>query len=144
MNVQWGARSLLDLRIAGDFSFDQDAARPWLLTIWEPLQTKAPGPHLSRAYCCYMKTVIFYYRPYVVSLHRHIWFDDRGRARIEKSAGRFEQWDQIETALTWDDQIRHGGDLFIVGGGRVLFTNAPDHGRRRWWMKRWARRESPR
>jgi hypothetical protein len=129
----------LDLKLPHDSIFDQDAARPWLLTIWEPLQTKAPGPHLASAYCCYIKTVIFYCRP-----HRQRQYTTlcRANGRWHPSKPGYEEWDQIETCLTWDVQILYAGELFIVGGGQVLWTNEPDHGRRRWWMKRTARRES--
>jgi hypothetical protein len=131
----------LDMRLDDDFIFDRDAARPWLLTIWEPLRTKAPGPHLSRAYCCYINTVIFYCRPAIVRRHSHLWRDGLGRWKASAPGGGYEEWDHIDTALTWDVKLHYNGDDFIVGGGTVMWTNEPDHGRRRWWMKRNARRE---
>jgi hypothetical protein len=130
-------------KLGDDFILYRDAARPWLLTIWEPLRTKAPGPHLSRAYCCYIKTVIFYYRPYVIRPYIKLCLDCRGRWFADSPRGMgYEQWDSIETFFTWDDRIAFAGDVYVVGGGTVLWTNEPDRGRRRWWMKRNARRET--
>jgi hypothetical protein len=105
------------MRLDDDFIFDQDLARPWLLTIWEPLRTKAPGPHLSRAYCCYINTVIFYRRPAIVRQHSYFWRDGRGRWHASAPGSAYEEWDHIDTALTWDVKLRYAGDVFRVGGG---------------------------
>jgi hypothetical protein len=107
--------------------------RPWLLTIWEPLQTKAPGPHLTLAYCCYINTVIFYHRPYIGGFSRPWQANGRWHAGDRRS---FVEWDKLETRLTWDDQLRFEGDEFEKGGGRVMWC------RRRWWMCHGARRKA--
>lgn len=84
--------------------------RPWRITIWEPLPTKAPPPTKADPLCCYMQTVIFY-------------------ARFSG-----EEIDRIETRLTWDDVVTFDGDEWEVGGGKVMWIEG------RWWMERWARR----
>lgn len=106
--------------------------RPWLLQIWEPLATKAPAPPKARPYCCYIRTVIFHHFPHilrgphpVLSGHRWYW----------EPRGGFQQWDQIETRLSWDDLVAFEGDRFEIAGGTVVWR------RRRWWMARWARRQ---
>jgi hypothetical protein len=112
--------------------------KPWLLVVWEPLITKAPGPHLASIHCCYIKTVIFYHTPYVCSPWRKLW-DCNGRRTSNGSPGHFEEWDQIETRLSWDDQLIYRGEIFEKGGGRVVWANAPGE-RRRWWMRHSLRR----
>lgn len=112
--------------------------RPHLLVIWEPILTKAPGPHLAQAYCCYINTVIFYHRPYVVRPWRAFWRDGGGKLRVAGRSGFFE-WDQMKTRFNWDDCVAFRGDVFKVSGGRVLWANAPGEPRR-WWMRRAAHR----
>jgi hypothetical protein len=106
--------------------------RPWILVIWEPLPTKAPGPHLSQAYCCYIRTVIFYHRPYIIGWPRG-WRDREGKFHRDRQAG-FIEWAKIETRLTWDDVVEFQGERFQICGGTVVWR------RRRWWMLRAARR----
>ena len=113
--------------------------RPWQLVIWEPILTKAPGPALARPYCCYIKTVIFYHRPYICSPWVTI-FECNGRLQRNSSPGHFEQWDEVETRLTWEDQLSFEGERFDVGGGRVMWANLPGQPRR-WWMRHGARRK---
>lgn len=105
--------------------------RPWLLIIWEPLLTKAPSPPKAAPFCCYINTVIFYCSPYIVRPWRRIY---RSGARLEHCRGGFEQWDQIETRFHWDDRVAFQGDRFEITGGTVLWA------KRRWWMRRGARR----
>lgn len=85
--------------------------KPFRLVIWEPLLTNAP--QRARAYCCYVKTVIFY---------------------NDTDADGPNEWDAIETRLTWDDVVKFEGDLFTIGGGTVKWAEG------RWWMVRHARR----
>lgn len=71
--------------------------KPWLLTVWELLPTKAPCPDKTQPYCCYVRTVIFYLKPYVVRPWHHIvnW-----RGKYEASApGCFEEWGRVEYVL---------------------------------------------
>lgn len=112
--------------------------RPWWLVIWEPLPTKAPGPHLAAPYCCYIRTVIFYFRPYICGFSRP-WRGAGGRLR-PGTRGSFIEWDKFETRLTWDDVVVFDGEEFVIGGGGVRWAPAPDGGRRQWWMLRHARR----
>lgn len=85
--------------------------KPFRLVIWEPLLTNAP--QRACAYCCYVKTVIFY---------------------NETDTDGPNEWDAIETRLSWDDVVSFEGDLFTVGGGTVKWADG------RWWMCRHARR----
>lgn len=110
--------------------------RPHLLAICEPIITKAPGPHLAQPWCCYINTVIFYHRPYIVRPWRKIY---ESRGRLTHCSPGFEEWDQIKTRFTWDECVSFKGDVFQVSGGRVLWANAPGEPRR-WWMRRGARR----
>lgn len=113
------------------------------LVVWEPLLTDAPGPHLCSPYCCYINTVIFYHSPYIKSPWVKL-YQSNGRWRSNGSPGRFEEWDQVETRLTWDDQLIYRGLVFEKGGGLVLWTHRPGDPRgRRWWMRHGLRRMEP-
>jgi hypothetical protein len=111
------------------------------LIVWEPLLTDAPGPHLAQAYCCYLQTVIFYHSPYIKSPWIKL-FPANGRWHRNSSPGHFEQWDEIETRIGWNDRLEYRGLIFENGSGRVLWTHAPGQ-RRRWWMRHWLRRLEP-
>lgn len=110
--------------------------KPWLVEIWEPLQTKAPNPSIAQPYCCYINTVIFYLRPYI----RRPWstlYRSNGRLCVDKPKGmRFEQWDEIETIVFWHSALEINGQRFEPLGGTVTWK------RKRWWMRRWARRKA--
>lgn len=113
--------------------------KPFRIVIWEPLATKAPAPPKCTPWCCYTQTVIFYHSPYVVSPWVRFLRTDRGRWLRNSSPGHFEQWDQIEYRLAWDDVVEFEGEQFAVGSGTVLWTGAEGE-RRRWWMLHHARR----
>lgn len=125
--VSHGMRALPDLS-------DCLVARPrdFRLVIWEPLPTKAPSPPKAHAFCCYSRTVIFYHAPYIPALAKRYWRTPAGELRA--SSGGFEQWDQIEFRLGWDDVVAFDGERFVVACGTVVWT------RRRWWMFHGARR----
>lgn len=108
--------------------------RPWLLQLWEPLDTKAPSPARCMPYCCYIATVIFYHRPYV-SRRGKPW-KCNGRWQWITAPAGFEIYDQVEARLRWDDVIEFDGDWFTIGGGRVVWRY------KRWWMMRTARRRA--
>jgi hypothetical protein len=110
-----------------------DVVKPWLIEIWEPLTAKVPSPALARPFCCYICTVIFYVRPYLVRDHHHFW-RSRGKLQAEKPGGSFEEWGRVDTLLQWDMKIDFRGEQFEVGGGTVVWK------RKRWWMRRSARR----
>lgn len=110
-----------------------DRPREFRIWIWEPLRTKAPGPHLALPFCCYLKTVIFYHRPYIRRLARRYYRTAEG-LMCQSTPTAYEQWDQIETRLTWDDLVVFDGVVFEKGGGTVLWA------RGRWWMRHGARR----
>jgi hypothetical protein len=114
-------------------------AKPWLLILWEPLPTKTPGPHLASPYCCYLRTVIFYHRPYIVWPFPKI-YESRGRLTMN-SGPTFFEWDQIETRLGWEAQIIYRGDVWEVSGGRVVWARHPTTRQRGWWMRFHARRK---
>jgi hypothetical protein len=113
--------------------------KPFRLVIWEPLITKAPSPALAAPWCCYRRTVIFYARPHVIWPYPKI-YECRGRLRAN-SGPSFAEWDQIETRLSWDDALWFEGEIFVVGGGRVVWAPGPGGGYRRWWMCHGARRQ---
>jgi hypothetical protein len=106
--------------------------KPHRLIIWEPLHTKAPNPNLTLPFCCYVRTVIFYVRPYHLSLHSYGWRDRAGAFHISQRG--FAEWDRLETRLSWSDALEFEGDRFEVLGGTVRWAN------KRWWMLRSARR----
>lgn len=114
---------------------------PWSLVIWEPLETKAPGPHLAQPYCCYIQTVIFYHRPYIIGWPRG-WRDREGVFHRDRTGG-FIEWDRLESRLCWGDVVVFEGEEFVIGGGGVRYERAPDGGRHQWWMLRDARRREP-
>ena len=109
--------------------------KPWLLDVWELLDTKAPCPDKCQPYCCYMQTVIFYHRPYIVRPWSHLW-NCNGKLRAEKPGRHYEEWGRCETTLTWDTPVEYNGERFLIGGGTVVWKN------RRWWMRHRARREA--
>lgn len=109
--------------------------KPHLLTVWELLRTNAPNPTICQPYCCYVRTVIFYIRPYTVRPFHRFSRKPGGGYWVTKPGSIFEQWDQIEYALGWDDPIEYNGERFETGGGRVIWRG------KRWWMRHWARRK---
>ncbi len=111
--------------------------KPFRIVIWEPILTKAPGPSRAQPYCCYIKTIIFYHRPYIVRPFKTLWRDRSGE--LHASSSGYEQWDQVETRLTCDDVVVFAGERFSVGLGEVVWANAPAQARR-WYMRRDARR----
>lgn len=124
-----GKPGLVSLRVNTFFPYKKDypaalddclvvRPKPFRIVIWEPLLTDAPGPPDAEAYCCYIKTVIFYKAPH----------------RVDANGGGYERWDEIETRLSWDDLVQFEGDVFEIGGGSVKWAND------RWWMCRYARR----
>ncbi len=105
------------------------------LVIWEPLRTKAPSPALASPHCCYSQTVIFYHRPYIVRPWTRLYW---ANGRLRPSEGGFEQWDQIESRLGWDNIVEFEGEQFQTGGGAVVWA------RGRWWMRYGAARRQAR
>ncbi len=114
-----------------------ECPKPFRLVIWEPILTKAPGPSRAQPYCCYIKTVVFYHRPYTIRPFKTFWRDRSGK--LHASSSGYEQWDQVETRLANDDIVEFQGERFSVGLGAVEWTNAPAQPRR-WYMRRDARR----
>lgn len=102
-----------------------------LIEVWEPLPTKAPNPNLAQPYCCYVNTVIFYVRPYVVRPWHHYWICN-GKRKAEKPGHSYEEWDRVETKLR-DGIVEYEGRRFRCYNGRVVWKH------KRWWMKREAR-----
>ena len=114
--------------------------KPWRLAVWEPLATKAPSPALAKPYCCYIQTVIFYHRPYVLRLARRYYRSRKGGS-LRLDGKSYEQWDQIETRLHTGDVVSFEDELFDLEGGRVVWGASPG-GHRRWWMEHSARRRA--
>lgn len=103
----------------------RDHARPWLLTIWEPLDTKAPSPAHARPYCCLLDTVIFYHRNFLKMPPRP-WRDREGKLHPSPVASFFE-WGRATMRLARVDLVQFEGQAFERSGGRVLWR------RRGWW-----------
>ena len=115
-----------------DCLVERDHDRPWLLTLWEPLLTKAPSPPKCAPWCCYIGTVIFYHSPYIVGPARG-GRDMNGVFHRDWNKG-FVEWDQIETRLRGDDVVRFDAQEWKIGAGKVVWA------RKRWWMVRQVRR----
>lgn len=102
---------------------------PQVIGIWEPLPTKAPGPHLTSPWCCYTNTVIFYAGPsYYVRKGGHPYKTSRGYSWSASSG--FQEWDQVSTLFRWEDMVFFDGLYWEVGGGTVRWKD------KRWWMHR--------
>ncbi len=110
-----------------------EVMKPWLLDVWELLPTNAPNPCICQPFCCYINTVIFYLKPYTLRDHHHFYRWSDGW-HVEKPGHSYEEWDRIDTALTWDSRVVFRDEEFECGGGTVLWH------KKRWWMKHWARR----
>lgn len=93
---------------------------PWNLVIWERLSVKAPPS--ARPHCCYVRTVIFYRRPFSVSWVRN----------------EYRKWDEVETHHASDDEVEFDGALYDCGSGYVKWIDGA------WWMERHARYRRPR
>lgn len=105
---------------------------PYACVVFEPLLTKAPRPPKATPYCCYLRTVIFYHYPYIVRPPG--WYRSSTGELRRGETGPFVQWDEIEHRLHWDTLINFDGQVFEIGGGRVIWRD------RSWWMLRdgWA------
>lgn len=99
--------------------------KPWLLTIWEPLATKAPSPARAQPHCCYIDTVIFYHRPQLVGRPRP-WRDRHGKLH-PSTVGSFIEYDRATMHLLRVMMVRFEGQAFELSGGHVLWR------RRGWW-----------
>lgn len=93
------------------------------LEIWEPLRTHAPSPALCSPHCCYVRTVVFYHRPFIRTCPHP--YSVGGRWGWTQ--GGFAKFDQVECALSRDDVVTFDGGSWIIGGGRVVWR------RKRWW-----------
>jgi hypothetical protein len=141
---QWPYRApledLSDCRAAYRLRDDGTLSRNWI-DIFEPLDANAPSPALAQPHCCYIRTIIFYHRPYICSPWRKLWRGAGGRLKAERSCGHFEQWGAIDYRLAAADLVEFDGDRFEVTSGRVLWTvRRGDPLGRRWWMHHGARR----
>lgn len=135
---RWGERKN-DLN---DIQTIQVTTHPWFLILWEPLHTKAPNPTITRPYCCYSNTVIFYLRPYVIRPFSKLYGGPRNWRVNSANGGKtrgieYEIWDRTEHKLRCDDLIRFNGEDYKLGCGTVVWSN------KRWWMRHWARRVQP-
>lgn len=112
-----------------------ETSRTGVLDVWEPLATRAPGPHLAHPYCCYRDTVIFYWRPYVLRPWHSFWIDNRERRRAQAPGSNWLEWDRVRHRLTWDSPIEYRGHVWLCGGGQVRWRGKGLG----WWMKYSAR-----
>jgi hypothetical protein len=106
--------------------------QPHRLFVWEPLPTKAPKPPKAAPYCCYLRTVIFYHFPHLLTMPRP--YRDRDGV-LRPGSHAYFQWDQIESRLMWDDVVEFERDHFVVTSGRVVWSGG-------WWMVYGARRKA--
>lgn len=118
-----------------DCLVELDHERPWLLTLWEPLLTKAPSPPKATPWCCYSATVIFYHFPFIIGRAKG-GRDMKGVFHRDWNRG-FVEWDQVRTRLRGSDVVRFNDRDWDVGGGFVVWA------RKRWWMMRECRRRKP-
>lgn len=96
-------------------------SHPWFLIMWEQLtHGNVPGPELTRIWCCYSRTVVFYKRPWIVAEDKY----------------SFQQWAQVDGTLRIDDVVEFDGELFDVGLGQVRWNDG------NWWICRWARQRN--
>lgn len=109
-----------------------DPQHSHLIEVWEPLTAKVPNPNLTRVWCCYINTVIFYVRPVVMRPWSHFWVCNRER-RATPPNSVYEEWGRVETVLRIDSTIEFEGRKFRIYNGRVVWKN------KQWWMKREAR-----
>lgn len=119
------------------------AQRPWKLIVWEPLRTKAPGPHLVQAYCCYVNHVIFYARPYYSAPHAvPLLFEANGRwhANEPRKPGGLVYFDRVDSRIHLDAMFAFEGETWRVGGGRVVWGRRADGRGKQWWFRYEARR----
>jgi hypothetical protein len=108
-------------------------SHPWFIMLWEPLKTKAPGPHLTYVWTCYINTVIFYQRghilrPFTTPLIGRPW-------RFEAPNCRYQEWDKVESSLRCDAVVEFEKELYRCHPGQVVWK------KKRWWIRRAARRE---
>lgn len=91
--------------------------QPWLIEIIEPLDVTAPGPEAASPHCCYIRTVIFYEKPW----------------RLIPGSG-FAEHDRIDARLQNHDLADFEGHRFEIYSGRAEWDGA------RWIMRHRARR----
>lgn len=94
-----------------------DPDHPWLATVVERLDTDAPAT--ANPYCCYLRTVIFYERPW----------------RYLKDKHEYASYGRCETVLI-EDWLYLDGEVFELCGGKV------SHDGDGWIMTRRARRKA--
>lgn len=128
--VGWISQARPDL---SDCLAERLPGRPWLLQLWEPIHTKAPSPARCQPHCCYIRSIIFYHRPYIAGPNDISRWRD---GQVHVSKGGFAEYDHVKTRLSWDDIVAFDGDHFVIGGGRVVWRH------KRWWMFRSARRQA--
>lgn len=118
-------------------------SHPWFIILWEPLDTKAPGPNLTQPYCCYATTIIFYLRGYIVRPFSSVcggpgnWYLNKGQGGKTRGI-EFETWGKTETLLRCDSVVEFENQWYEVGCGKVIWKN------NRWWMVHSARRDATR
>lgn len=95
------------------------ATHPWFLIFWEELKIDTPKHSKVQPWCCYIRTIIFYHKP---------WKEDK-----EKRA--YVDYGKVEHFLHCDDLIKYEGELFDMGTGRVVSFEG------KWYFVSWARRQ---
>src|SRR5262245_43752437 len=107
-------RSLYNSQAPKGTVVERVKTHPWYLTIWEPLTTKVPGPHMSRVWVCYANTVIFYLNPMVPREYHHI-YNIGGKWGKTKPGQHIEEWNRSQYSFMWDDIVEFEGERFKVG-----------------------------
>lgn len=110
------------------------ASHPWWVILWEPLTTKVPSPALVQPYCCYIRTVIFYVRGYIVRPFSY-YYTIRGYQKAGERFSTLEQYETVEHLFRHDDKIEFENEVFEIQGASVVWHN------KMYWMRYRARRQ---
>lgn len=94
------------------------ARSPWFIIIWEKLTDSVPGPDETKIWCCYVRTVIFYKKPW----------------QTTENGFDYQRWAEIDSTLRCDDVVEFEQERFEVGTGMVVWYEGA------WWCRSWARR----
>lgn len=92
---------------------------PWFIIAWEKLNVQTPPPKMVQPYCCYIRTIYFYHKPY----------------KVKPGERSFIDYGKVEHFLTCDDRLTFEGEEFEIGTGRVVRYRGS------WYFVSWARRQ---
>lgn len=109
--------------------FDSESFGPRGMYFYEPLPTSAPED--SQPYCCLIRTVIFYKKPWPGNLEQIDEIESQWDLLGQRFSDEVEGWTGV-APFVW-----HNEQLYELGGGEVIWRNGQ-------WCKKWtAWRVSP-